>query len=84
MFTDYILDDNPRMSSGDILRLSAKLLNGYKMDLFVLQLSFMGWHILVLFTFVLLVWIIPYKEMTTVKYLTDIKENYKPKEVTYI
>ena len=72
------------MSSGDILRLSVKLLNGYKMDLFVLQLSFMGWHILVLFTFVLLVWIIPYKEMTTVKYLTDIKENYKSKEVTYI
>ncbi len=40
--------------------MSKEYTNGYKMDLFMLHLSYIGWYILSLFTFgILLFWVIP-------------------------
>ena len=43
----------------EILQKSEEMMNGHKMDFFVLGLSFIGWHILAAFTlFILEIWII--------------------------
>lgn len=74
----YILVDDKDMSSSDILDLSEKMMDGHKMDLFVLQLSFIGWHILSLFTlFILEIWVMPYQKTAETKFMNDIKLNYE-------
>ena len=54
------------------------MMMGHKMDYFVLTLSFIGWHILAIFTLGLLeIWIIPYEKVATTKFLLDVKEAYE-------
>ena len=76
----YLLADEKYNKLGykEILLKSEEMMNGHKMDYFVLFLSFIGWHILAIFTLgILEIWIIPYQTTATVKFLNDIKENYK-------
>lgn len=47
---DYIIYENPNLSASQALRLSEKLTDGAKGDLFVFDLSFLGWRILDTFT----------------------------------
>lgn len=42
----YIIYENPNLTPNQAIRLSCKLTDGYKWDLFVLDLSFIGWHLL--------------------------------------
>lgn len=42
----YILADNPGISSKEAFRRSKALMNGHKFDLFIFQLSYIGWSIL--------------------------------------
>lgn len=46
----WILADDPSMHYKDALALSAKMTQGHKMDIFVLELSFIGWYLLTLLT----------------------------------
>lgn len=53
-------------------------MNGHKMDYFTLILSFIGWHILAIFTCgILEIWIIPYQTVAQIKFLSDIKASYE-------
>lgn len=62
------------LSATELLAKSEEMMNGHKMDYFVLQLSFIGWHLLAPFTlFILELWIIPYEKTATTKFLYDIK-----------
>lgn len=45
-FVPYILAENPDMHYSDVLSLSAQMSDGIKMDLWILDLSFFGWHLL--------------------------------------
>ena len=47
---EYILAENPSMSSKEVLDLSRQMTAGHKGDLFVLDLSFFGWFLLGQFT----------------------------------
>ena len=61
-----------------ILKKSAEIMNGHKMDLFVLGLSFIGWHLLACLTCgILEFWVMPYQQTATYKFLNDIKEEYE-------
>ncbi|MCR4650536.1 MAG: DUF975 family protein [Lachnospiraceae bacterium] len=62
----YILSENPDISKDEALAESKELMYGNKWNLFVLQLSFLGWHILSLFTLGLLeiFFTIPYQAST--------------------
>ena len=61
-FAYYILMDYPDFSAKDALEMSANLTKGYKWDLFVLDLSFIGWNLLSCLTCgVLSLWIMPYQ-----------------------
>lgn len=44
--TFYILADHPEMSAKDAIKTSQVMMNGHKMDLFILELSFIGWYLL--------------------------------------
>ncbi len=44
--TPYILADNPDMTASEAIARSKQMMDGHKMELFVLHLSFIGWHLL--------------------------------------
>lgn len=74
----YIIAENPEMSSEEARRESIMMMNGNKMRLFKLQLSFIGWYILSIFTFgILLFWVIPYAQAATAVFYEDIKPRFK-------
>jgi uncharacterized membrane protein len=59
--SDYILAENPEMSPSDALAESKRMMHGNKWRLFCLELSFIGWGILCLFTCGIgFLWLSPY------------------------
>ena len=74
----YILQNDKDISPVDALKLSEEIMNGHKMDLFILELSFIGWHLLAIPTLMILeVWIIPYQQTALTKYMYDLNTNHK-------
>lgn len=70
----YILAEHPEMSATEALDESKRMMNGHKLDLFILQLSFIGWALLVPFTFgILMIWLVPYMAMSTTNFYNSIK-----------
>lgn len=56
-----------------VLKKSEELMNGHKMDYFLLCLSFIGWHLLAILTLgILEIWIAPYYNTAKFKFLDDI------------
>ena len=74
----YIIAEDSTISSKEALKLSEEMMKGHKGELFVLGLSFIGWHLLAILTLgILEIWIMPYQQTATTKFLLNIKENYK-------
>jgi len=46
----FIMAENPDMSPSEVLKESEELMEGHKLDYFILQLSFFGWNILSVLT----------------------------------
>lgn len=63
----YLLLDNPQMSALDCIRESKRMMVGRKWELFVLDLSFLGWDLLCIVPFVS-IWVMPYTEVTYANY----------------
>lgn len=64
------------LTSGEIITESRKLMDGNKLDYFVLQLSFIGWLILSTLSFGIgLIWLVPYYNMTLAVYHKDLRES---------
>jgi uncharacterized membrane protein len=61
-FTQNILADCPNVTARQALKISMKITNGYKADIFVFILSWIGWYLLSLFTCYILaiVYVMPY------------------------
>lgn len=60
--TDFLLAEDPTLAPDKAITLSKELMDGRKWDLFVLDLSFIGWDILCIFTFGIgYLWLTPYK-----------------------
>ncbi len=62
----YILTEHPEMNYKDVFALSRAMMQGQKWDAFVLELSFIGWNILSVFTLFILAlfYVTPYTELT--------------------
>jgi len=61
--TPYILADHPELTAKQAIEASKTMMDGYKGDLFVLGLTFLGWDILNVFTLGIgSFWLNPYKE----------------------
>ena len=73
-FALYNLCENPDTAVMDALRLSKAQTLGYKLDLFVLDLTFIGWGILCSLTLgILSIWIQPYIQQTDLAYFDAIR-----------
>ena len=48
--TPFILAEHPNMTASQAIRLSEELMDGYKSELFILDLTFIGWDILAAMT----------------------------------
>jgi len=70
----YVLADNPEMTAREALRESKEIMHGHKWELFVLQLSFILWMILGLFTLgFAYIYVIPYMSTTVANFYQKIK-----------
>ncbi len=73
--TTYILGDCPDVKAKDALKLSMRMMKGHKWQLFVLQLTFIGWDILTILTLGILgvFYVEPYKAITYAGFYDEIK-----------
>ena len=71
-FATYNLLADPSLSAGEAIRLSCQQTRGMKWDLFVLDLSFIGWSLLSSLTAGLLgIWLLPYMSLCDLAYFEE-------------
>ncbi len=74
--TYYILKDEPELRYNGAIERSMKMMNGHKMDLFLLDLSFIGWYLLCILTLGLgLLLVIPYHYTARAHFYEELKQN---------
>ena len=71
----YIIYENPNLTANQAIKISNKMTKGYKFDLFVLGLSFIGWQLLSAITggIVGIFWVNPYMGLTHAGVYEDLK-----------
>ena len=80
--TYFVMKDNPELSFNAAIERSMAMMEGHKMQYFLLQLSFIGWVILAMLTFGLLtLWVNPYICATNAHFYEYVKEEYE-KQIT--
>lgn len=73
----FVIEDDPTLSSTEVMRISRHIMRGHKWDLFCLYLSFIGWFILSCCTFGIgFLWLIPYVRSTVAHFYEDVKTEY--------
>ena len=72
----YILAENPGMNRSEAFAISKQMMNGQKWDVFVLDLSFIGWHLLsgITLGIVGIFWVNPYVQATNAELYTRNRE----------
>ncbi|WIY61214.1 DUF975 family protein [Bacillus arachidis] len=75
--TYFILNDHPEFSMNQAITESRRMMNGNKMDYFVMCLSFIGWFILSVFTLGIgFLWLIPYFYTTKAAFYEKVSQDY--------
>jgi uncharacterized membrane protein len=73
-----VLKDNPELKFNAAIERSMAMMEGHKMQYFLLMLSFIGWVILAILTFGLLtLWVNPYTCATNAHFYEYVKEEYE-------
>ena len=74
---EYVLAENPGISTKDALAKSKALMQGHKWNVFVLDLSFLGWNILNVLTLGILgvFYVQPYQMLTNAALYEKLKQN---------
>ena len=77
----YLLAENPNLSADEAFSMSKQMTTGQKMDLFVLDLSFLGWIILGLICCGIgILFVLPYPQATRAEVYLILKESVKKDE----
>ncbi|NTW72213.1 MAG: DUF975 family protein [Eubacteriaceae bacterium] len=72
----YILSENPKMNTDKAIRLSMDMTKGHKLDMLVLDLSFIGWYIVGMLAFLIgTVFVLPYVNATYAELYITLREN---------
>ncbi len=72
----YILADNPNIGCKKAIELSSKMTEGHKMDMFILDLSFLGWVLLGLLAFLVgAIFVLPYMDATYAELYLVLRRN---------
>lgn len=75
----YIMIENPEIEIREAINMSKKMMHGHKLEYFLLNLSFIGWSFLALFTFGIgYLWLIPYMQLTQIEFYEEVKIGYIP------
>ena len=76
--TPFIMADNPEMSAKEAMAASTELMDGHKMDSFLLSLTFLGWELLNLLTLGIgTLWLNPYINATYAAFYRQILRERK-------
>ncbi|KOP31213.1 DUF975 family protein [Exiguobacterium acetylicum] len=79
MLTFYILRDEPSIGILEAITRSRKMMDGHKMEAFMLLLSFIGWALLGIVTLGLaFLWITPYFSVTFAKFYDRVRGEQTP------
>ena len=79
--TPFILNERPELSADEAIELSMKMMDGHKMDMFLLYLSFIGWYLLALLTCCIgFLWLMPYIYTTQAAFYEDVKAEYESRQ----
>lgn len=79
-FSMQIMNDYPNLKPSEAIKLSKKMIKGNRTELFVLDLSFIGWYLLMVITFGIAgIYVIPYIETTKALYY----ENFRLRALAY-
>ncbi|MCK8061173.1 MULTISPECIES: DUF975 family protein [unclassified Fusibacter] len=72
----YLLADNPNMNAREALKLSERMTSGHKLDILILDLSFIGWYILGSLLFGIGIYFVnPYVYATKAQLYISLKES---------
>lgn len=76
--TSYIIIEKENLGLFNSIGLSIKMMKGHKWELFVIQISFIGWSILTILTFGIgYLWLAPYIALTTTNFYKELDNNKK-------
>ena len=76
----YILAQNPAIGAKRAIELSGQMTKGSKLDIFILDLSFLGWYLLgMLACFVGVLFVRPYVDATMAELYIDLRNNFLDK-----
>lgn len=79
--TEYILAEHPELTASEAISRSGQMMRGNRGRLFCLQLSFLGWGILCVFTFGLgNLWLIPYSQAAEAAFYREISASFTSAE----
>lgn len=71
----YIMAENSEIKALDAMKKSEEMMDGHKWDLFVLDLSFILWHLLIMITLgIAAIYVGPYIEASKANYYLKLKE----------
>jgi uncharacterized membrane protein len=71
---NYLAVERSELNYREVLSESTRLMNGHKLELFLLQVSFIGWWLLVVITFGLAgIYVIPYYQMSLAQFYHEVK-----------
>ena len=74
--TSYILAEHPEMSASEAIEISKKIMDGNKWRFFCLQLSFIGWDLLCIFSCGIgNLFLTPYKQVAYAGFYRDVSHN---------
>lgn len=75
--TPYILKDNPELKNNGAIELSMTMMQGYKLELFILQLKYFGLCLLCILTLgIAYFWIGPFYSAAMVNFYEEVKKAY--------
>lgn len=75
----YLMADDEKLEADVAQRKSMEMMEGHKWEYFVLQLSFIPWHLLGIATLgIAYVWVVPYMETTMAEYHVRLVSQGKP------
>ena len=81
--TGYILADNPEFGARQAISMSKSMMRGNRWRLFCLQLSFIGWALLNVFTLGIgSLWLVPYTQAATAAFYRELSGAYSSDAVS--
>ena len=76
--TIYILKDNPELKFNGAIERSMAMMEGHKMEAFLLGISFIGWLLLGVLTLGIgMLWVTPYMNTAYAHFYNYVKEDYE-------